>query len=301
VTGNALTAALPEARGARTAQSTHGRSMFGHNVNLARTHSLLARPLAPSLNMRRPWIRHPRIANTEEDTLSDLMERYASGNDEVFDQIYSLLAPRLYRFCCRLATGISEADDCFQETFLRIHRARGTYRCGANAMHWAFAIARSVYLTRLRYWRRRPETLGMTADVAEREALQLQSHSPANPESEISADHLRDVFAQTLSSVPEKSRAAYAWGPDSGDVAGDAGNGIHDVAREQGESAENRDRDDGEDDAVLGHRLPIFASQSVVELLHRCRPPWMVSVRPLHRGLQWPLHRPNAGPLLSLP
>jgi RNA polymerase sigma-70 factor (ECF subfamily) len=222
VTGNASTAALPEARGARTAQVRHGRYVFDHDANLAGTYSLLARPLAPSLNMRRPWIRHPRIANTEEDPLSDLMERYASGNDEVFDQIYSLLAPRLYRFCCRLATGTSEADDCFQETFLRIHRARGTYQCGANAMHWAFAIARSVYLTRLRYWRRRPETLGMTADVAEREALQLQSHSPATPESEVSADHLRDVLAHTLSSVPEKNRAAYALLKEEGLTAKEA-------------------------------------------------------------------------------
>src|SRR4026207_1126349 len=60
----------------------------------------------------------------------------------------------------RAAPGLVEADDCFQETFLRLHRARATYVTGANPLHWAFAIARSVYLTRLRYWRRRPAQLG---------------------------------------------------------------------------------------------------------------------------------------------
>src|SRR4051794_13380117 len=84
------------------------------------------------------------------------------------------------------------------------------------------------------------------------------------------------------------------------DVGGDAGDGVHDVAREQGESAKDRDRDDGEDDAVLGHRLPIFTCEPVVELLHRCRPPWMVAVRPLNRGLQWPLHRPEVLAVRSL-
>src|SRR5688572_1463383 len=53
------------------------------------------------------------------------------------------------------------------------------------------------------------------------------------------------------------------------DVAGDAVDGVHDVAREQGKCAEDRDRDDSEDDAVLGHRLPVFTSEPVVELLHR--------------------------------
>jgi RNA polymerase sigma-70 factor (ECF subfamily) len=222
VTGNASTAALPEAKGARTAQTTHARDLFDHSLSLAGRYSLLAGPLAPSHNMRRPGIRHSRIAHTEEDALSDLMDSYASGNDEVFKQIYALLAPRLYRFCCRLAARTSEVDDCFQETFLRIHRARGTYCQGANALHWAFAIARSVYLTRLRYWRRRPENLGAGADVAEREALQVSSHSPADPEKEISADHLLDVLTRTLNSVPEKNRAAYALLKEEGLTAKEA-------------------------------------------------------------------------------
>src|SRR6476620_6456841 len=59
------------------------------------------------------------------------------------------------------------------------------------------------------------------------------------------------------------------------DVAGDAGHGVDDVAREQGKRAEDRDRDDSQDDAVLGHRLPVFTSEPVVELLHRSRPPWL--------------------------
>ena len=70
------------------------------------------------------------------DPLGELMERYAAGDDAVFEQLYALMAPRLYRFCLRLATRSSEADDCFQETFLKLHRARTTYVAGANALHW---------------------------------------------------------------------------------------------------------------------------------------------------------------------
>jgi RNA polymerase sigma-70 factor, ECF subfamily len=140
------------------------------------------------------------------DRLSSLMERYARGEDRVFEQLYDLLAPRLHRFCMRLAASAVEADDCFQETFLKLHRARATYVTGANPLHWAFAIARSVYLSRLRYWRRRPEHLGATRDVAE--AGELQTHD-ATPESEVSAQHLHDTLASELSRMSEKNRIAY--------------------------------------------------------------------------------------------
>jgi DNA-directed RNA polymerase specialized sigma24 family protein len=43
------------------------------------------------------------------------------------------MAPRLYRFCLRLAGRKQDADDIFQDTFLRLHRARaissGTRPC----------------------------------------------------------------------------------------------------------------------------------------------------------------------------
>lgn len=144
--------------------------------------------------------------DASSDRLSTLMERYARGEDRVFEQLYGLLAPRLYRFCMRLTRSVAEADDCFQETFLKLHRARATYATGGNPLHWAFAIARSVYLSRLRYWRRRPEQLGTTRDVAE--AGDLQVHV-TTPEAEVAAQHLHDTLASELDRMSEKNRVAY--------------------------------------------------------------------------------------------
>ena len=53
-----------------------------------------------------------------------------------------------------------------------------------------------------------------------------------------------------------------------GDVTGDPGHGVHDVSREERESAENGDRDHGQHDAVLRHRLPVFALKRVEKLQH---------------------------------
>jgi RNA polymerase sigma-70 factor (ECF subfamily) len=135
------------------------------------------------------------------------MQRYARGEDGVFDELYKLMSPRLYRFCLRLAMRKPEADDLFQETMLRVHRARATYLAGASPLNWAFAISRSVYCDRLRYRRRRPEDLGSEGDAAEHHLLQAEDHH--SPEAEARVRDLRAVVTLELGRMSEKNRAAY--------------------------------------------------------------------------------------------
>jgi RNA polymerase sigma-70 factor, ECF subfamily len=144
---------------------------------------------------------------TNVDQLNELMQRYANGEDGVFEELYRLMAPRLYRLCLRLATHQPEADDYFQETLLRIHRARATYLEGANTLYWAFAIARSVSLDRLRYRRRRPEDLGSANDAAEDQRLHADDRS--SPEAAVRVRDLLGILTLELSRMSEKNRVAY--------------------------------------------------------------------------------------------
>lgn len=143
----------------------------------------------------------------EVDRLDELMWRYALGEDGVFEELYELMTPRLYRFCSRLALRGPEAEDLFQETMLRVHRARASYRAGASVLHWAFAIARAAHLDRLRYRRRRPEDLGPETDVAGQE--QLPADERHSPEAAVRARDLRDVVTAELGRMSEKNRVAY--------------------------------------------------------------------------------------------
>jgi RNA polymerase sigma-70 factor (ECF subfamily) len=154
------------------------------------------------------------------DPLARLMARYAAGEDGVFEAIYQGLEAPLYRFCLRLTARRHEADDLFQETFLKMHRARATYASGASVLHWCFAIARSLYLTRVRYWRRRPEWLGPANDVAELEHIHVDAES--TPEAELIADRLLDVVVAELRKMSEKNRSAYVLMREEGLSAADA-------------------------------------------------------------------------------
>src|SRR4051812_41474393 len=70
------------------------------------------------------------------------MERYAEGDDAAFALVYDALAERLLAFLRRRLGSMSRAEDLLQQTFLRMHRARGSFVSGSAVLPWAFAIAR---------------------------------------------------------------------------------------------------------------------------------------------------------------
>ncbi len=90
------------------------------------------------------------------DALAIAMNRYAEGDDEAFALVFRQLAPRLRAFLHRLSGRHDIADDLAQETFLRMHRARGSFARGSSVLPWAYAIARNCFIDHARSKRRLP-------------------------------------------------------------------------------------------------------------------------------------------------
>lgn len=86
--------------------------------------------------------------------LDAAMERYAKGDDGAFAELYDLLAPRLYGYFLRQTHNAALADDLTQQTFIKIHRARGQFVHGAAVTPWAFAIGRRLLIDSVRRTRR---------------------------------------------------------------------------------------------------------------------------------------------------
>lgn len=138
-----------------------------------------------------------------EARTNQAMLRYVAGDDRAFDELYVLLAPRLRRLCSRL-TDPAEADDICQETFIKIHRARGAYNDCGHVSTWAFIIARRTLLDRLRYQRRRPE-LGLDQAPL---AAQRAPHAYC-PESSLQQRRSESALERELCHLPDNLRAAY--------------------------------------------------------------------------------------------
>jgi RNA polymerase sigma-70 factor (ECF subfamily) len=81
----------------------------------------------------------PRGADRDADLA---MARYARGDEGAFALVHDYVAPRLTSYLRRRVREPALVPDLVQQTFLHMHRARKTFRAGAEVLPWAFAIAR---------------------------------------------------------------------------------------------------------------------------------------------------------------
>ncbi|HZJ65884.1 MAG TPA: sigma factor, partial [Kofleriaceae bacterium] len=68
----------------------------------------------------------------------ELMQRYCDGDAGAFRELYALVAPRLLGYLLKMARERALADDLLQQTFLKVHRARGAYVRGADPLPWIY-------------------------------------------------------------------------------------------------------------------------------------------------------------------
>jgi RNA polymerase sigma-70 factor, ECF subfamily len=87
--------------------------------------------------------------------LDRLMGRYQAGDFAAVTALVECVGPQLHRFFMAQSASRSDADDLLQETWLRIHRVRHTYRPGEPVLPWFYAIARRV---RIDHYRRASRT-----------------------------------------------------------------------------------------------------------------------------------------------
>jgi RNA polymerase sigma-70 factor (ECF subfamily) len=131
-----------------------------------------------------------------------LMAAYASGDRRAFEELFTRLAPRVHAFFLRAFRSAAVAEELMQITFLKLHKARDTYRAGLPLRPWLFTIAARVRGDQRRRLALRPEDDGDDA----LEAAELQ-HPQAPPQEAalIEQDLVARVRA-ALDLLPESQR-----------------------------------------------------------------------------------------------
>lgn len=123
----------------------------------------------------------------------ELMVRYQQGDAAAASSLVELLSPQLFRFFAAQMGSAADANDMLQDTWLRIHRVRHTYRGGEPVLPWVYAIARRVRVDSYRK-RRRVGAREVTTDVL--------------PERPQAAETDRDLpaFEEMIAVLPESQR-----------------------------------------------------------------------------------------------
>jgi len=144
--------------------------------------------------------------------LEQAMDRFAAGDDGALGDVYDLAAPSVMSFLMGLTRDRQLAEDLTQETFLRIHRARGLFHPGAPVLPWAYTIARRLFLDDVRT--RRAGRLVSSApapgarDGDEAPALDVAAGGPTAEE--LFADkELSQALERALQKLPESQASAF--------------------------------------------------------------------------------------------
>ena len=170
---------------------------------------------------------HSPVASSGD--LEILMARYQAGDLAAANALIHRLSPQLHRFFVVQFARRGDADDMLQETWLRIHKVRHTYRPGEPVLPWFYAIARHIRVDYHRKARRttaREQGLEGMPDVAApmpssaRGGPDLEALLASLPESQreviemlkiagMSLDEVARATSSSVGSVKQKAYRAY--------------------------------------------------------------------------------------------
>jgi RNA polymerase sigma-70 factor (ECF subfamily) len=158
-----------------------------------------------------PMVRKNNESNVEDpgaDGADAAMERYSTGDDAGFAEVYDAIAPRLLSFLRRATRDDAAAEDLLQQTLLQIHRDRGSFLSGARVIPWAYAIARRLMIDRAR---RRVVEQRVFSDAPDDDdrAIDEAASATASFDDLLHARHLEERVQRRLDALPEKQRTAY--------------------------------------------------------------------------------------------
>ena len=126
--------------------------------------------------------------------LESLMVRYQGGDSSAATALVSRLSPQLLRFFLMQLSSRAHADDLVQETWLRVHGVRHTYRAPQPVLPWLYAIARNI---RVDHYRKARRTTQREDRLDRHEDFPLSRPQHASPSPDIES---------LLAALPESQR-----------------------------------------------------------------------------------------------
>lgn len=138
------------------------------------------------------------VMNDEERLMAD----YVGGNQAAFHQLFQLIGPRVRRFFLRKFGDETIAEDMQQITFMKMHRARASYRIGEPVRPWLFTIAARVRIDELRRRRNLENASDSDLDRADTKSAMEQAYE-ADP---VERADIASKVRQALETLPESQR-----------------------------------------------------------------------------------------------
>ncbi len=145
------------------------------------------------------------VKEGDESALADLLHRYE--------------AP-LFNYARKMLGNAADAEDVFQESFLRVYQHRARFRPGAPFRPWLYRIATNLCKDKLRYRKRRPEisvsSLSRPGEEMGHDPLSKKAGETIQPDEAAIAGELAARMETALASLSVKHRAVFLMAHQEG-------------------------------------------------------------------------------------
>jgi RNA polymerase sigma-70 factor (ECF subfamily) len=137
------------------------------------------------------------------------MERLQAGYDAALNDLMQRHATSVFCFLCRMLSDEDDANDLAQETFVRVFRARDSFRTSEKFSSWLFTIAANLARNEIRRRSRHPN-ISIDAETGPTEhslADELPDRKPA-PNEETLATERAVAVRIAVRQLPDDLREA---------------------------------------------------------------------------------------------
>lgn len=149
-------------------------------------------------------------ADSMEAQATRLMHRTKAGDAAAFDALVELLRARAWRVAHGLVGSREDALDLSQEAFLKVYRARASFRDDEPFLPWFHRILRNACFSHLRQRGRLQPLSGRGGERAEEEGeWQIEDDEPAPVERAAESELARD-FRRAFGTLSARDREILA-------------------------------------------------------------------------------------------
>ena len=142
----------------------------------------------------------------------DLMLAYAGGDAGAFDALYMRHRGPLFRFVLRSVKARGEAEEIFQEIWMRVIESRTRYVVSAKFTTWLYTVAHHRLVD---HWRARGLTL-VSLDDEEGGAPEPSAGPAADPQRVAAGRQSLARLAEAIAALPAAQREAFLLNQEGG-------------------------------------------------------------------------------------
>jgi len=146
----------------------------------------------------------------DDDKDKELMSRLQAGDVKAFELLYARYSHPLLNFFFQMCFDRTTAEDCLQETFLRVWRARDSWRPIGKVSTWLFQIAKNYWFNEREKRKRRPFHAAAGGDVAQAQwANVADERAERSPEAAASAREMEHAIEEAVGGLSDKLRVVF--------------------------------------------------------------------------------------------